>query len=756
MKKVFTLLTLALLAIGNAWGANITASTGTWPDANCLVLDNAVTQNGAITFTAQKKENAPSYANATTKFNGNAFTKGAKMEADTQISFETTGVATITIVQGLYDTGNKRTYVGINFDNTAIRSQTNCDYMTFRTYSNVNAAGIVNASANTSSNQEVRIYKLYNVPVGTHTIKKGPDCQTVITYVGVTYETTTKNTISTAMDNAGESTVSGGGSYWPNDSVILTATPVSKAFTKWVKSSNSSEFTINPLIVYADAAETYTAYFEDATTHTITSAIADGQSSFGTITNEGDNDVIEDESITLTATANTGYAFVNWTKGGDVYSTEASITIISSEDNAGTYIANFKQLYTITYAAGSGSFGTTNTIALTDYANSNNQAMLWSSNNYIGYNGYTQTGWSDGTNTYNLGETATVTGNTTMTAVFEENTASLSRNISTNTITWNFNRSSASDPTYNIEGRTGYFVVQTTVNGSTIDVPMLIDATGTYVDAEGKTRSAKFYNVGRVGNGTQINISTKLTIPAVSGMAITLETTGTNYKITNATTIAGANDFDISADKTTATYTYTGSAATIDIILNDGGYWKRLAVTYPKTATYVDVTSAGYRTFASSSALDFTGGVTGLKAYKATVASNTVSFSEIDCAVPASTGMLLKAEEGRYYIPLASDTPDAIDNAFVGVTAASEQAAGIYVLMNGAQGVGFYKTGNAFTVGANTAYLPASIATAKSFIGFDDEAMGISDAVQLNSMENKAFSTLPASAWLSRRRACTS
>ena len=104
--------------------------------------------------------------------------------------------------------------------------------------------------------------------------------------------------------------------------------------------------------------------------------------------------------------------------------------------------------------------------------------------------------------------------------------------------------------------------------------------------------------------------------------------------------------------------------------------------------------------------------------------------------------MLLKAEEGRYYIPLASDTPDAIDNAFVGVTAASEQAAGIYVLMNGAQGVGFYKTENAFTVGANTAYLPASIATAKSFIGFDDEAMGISDAVQLNSMENKAFFNL--------------
>ena len=140
----------------------------------------------------------------------------------------------------------------------------------------------------------------------------------------------------------------------------------------------------------------------------------------------------------------------------------------------------------------------------------------------------------------------------------------------------------------------------------------------------------------------------------------------------------------------------------------------------------VAVTDAGYRTFASKYPLDFTGGVSGLKAYKATVAGSAVSFSEVTGKVPAGEGLLLKAAEGSYTIPVASTEPAAIENALVGVTAATEKEAGIYVLMNGAKGLGFYKTTAAFTVGANTAYLPADVAGARTFIGFnDDETTGI-------------------------------
>lgn len=55
-------------------------------------------------------------------------------------------------------------------------------------------------------------------------------------------------------------------------------------------------------------------------------------------------------SITLSATPNSGYNFVNWTKGGTVISTDAACTV--TVNAAGTYVANFEpESYQITVAA---------------------------------------------------------------------------------------------------------------------------------------------------------------------------------------------------------------------------------------------------------------------------------------------------------------------------------------------------------------------------------------------------------------------
>ena len=58
----------------------------------------------------------------------------------------------------------------------------------------------------------------------------------------------------------------------------------------------------------------------------------------------------EGESCTLTAMANTGYRFTNWTKNGAVVSTEATYTFTVTA--SGTYVANFTAIpqYTITIA----------------------------------------------------------------------------------------------------------------------------------------------------------------------------------------------------------------------------------------------------------------------------------------------------------------------------------------------------------------------------------------------------------------------
>ena len=152
-------------------------------------------------------------------------------------------------------------------------------------------------------------------------------------------------------------------------------------------------------------------------------------------------------------------------------------------------------------------------------------------------------------------------------------------------------------------------------------------------------------------------------------------------------------------------------------------------------AEIVNVTDAGYATYYSENPLDFTG--TGLTAYIAEVNGSAVSFTEVT-SVPAETGVLVKGDKGAYTVNVVSSSTDVSTNAFVGVLNYTKvENTGIYVLMNGANGVGFYKTtADAFTVSAHTAYLPAT-ASGRAFIGFDDETTGIktvSNAAENNGM----------------------
>ena len=150
----------------------------------------------------------------------------------------------------------------------------------------------------------------------------------------------------------------------------------------------------------------------------------------------------------------------------------------------------------------------------------------------------------------------------------------------------------------------------------------------------------------------------------------------------------------------------------------------------------VTVTSAGYATYCSEKALDFSDA--GLTAYKAILDGSEVSFTEVK-QVPAGEGVLLKGDAGTYSVPVAASAAALTGNAFIGVieeTLVSEP--GIFVLMNEEEGVGFYKTLNAFTVGAHTAYLPALPDGSRSFIGLN-ETTGISDVNRETITNNRYF-----------------
>ena len=146
------------------------------------------------------------------------------------------------------------------------------------------------------------------------------------------------------------------------------------------------------------------------------------------------------------------------------------------------------------------------------------------------------------------------------------------------------------------------------------------------------------------------------------------------------------------------------------------------------------VTSAGYATYCSDKALDFSH-TEGLKAYIVTSDGSITGYTQVT-DVPANTGLLLKASADNYdaYI-VGSSSTDVSTNKLVGVTTAT----GIYattdgktnfVLSNGTQGVGFYKVksyndGNPdFTVKANSAYLSVALvsnARESSFFGLPED-----------------------------------
>ena len=170
------------------------------------------------------------------------------------------------------------------------------------------------------------------------------------------------------------------------------------------------------------------------------------------------------------------------------------------------------------------------------------------------------------------------------------------------------------------------------------------------------------------------------------------------------------------------------------IIFNNGGmgdYNQTLDLAFEADKTYTDgsyvtvtVGTAGYATYYSDRALDFSD-VQNLTAYTATMTGTSISFNKVEASVPAENGLLIKGVKDESISAKVPFLPkngqlDAIQNVLKGVLVNTQVEAPIYVLMNGEQGVGFYKTTQTFTVGAHTAYIEAlPSGNARTFIGFD-------------------------------------
>lgn len=229
-----------------------------------------------------------------------------------------------------------------------------------------------------------------------------------------------------------------------------------------------------------------------------------------------------------------------------------------------------------------------------------------------------------------------------------------------------------------------------------------------------------------------------------------------------ATRIAGDHDFSISYS------TPVDLAAAVGLTLEEGEtyyvdvwaktygnggdeWYSNNSANYHAKFKYVDpnrpvtITAAGWATYCSPFALDLENatGLTDAFIVTGGAAGVLTKTSVMSGTVPANTGLLLKAPAGTVTIPaVANSETDVSSNILTGVTEATGIAAEVgWVLMNDAtNGLGFYQNANAFTVGANTAYIPVSklpvpFAGAPARFLLEDEVNGATDIQSIESAD---------------------
>lgn len=183
--------------------------------------------------------------------------------------------------------------------------------------------------------------------------------------------------------------------------------------------------------------------------------------------------------------------------------------------------------------------------------------------------GYTLTGWTDGSKTYTAGETVTPKGNLALTPVFTANTVNLADRTAEVTLKWDFQRKNGA-PTIQWQNVAGLvWVAQAEVNGKTIDVALPFS-----------TKPGKFNNTSW-NDWCQLNQGTTFQVPSCKGATISIEAFNALGEGDGKTylTIDGQSDYTTGK---TVSYTIASSAEAVDVVIgNEGSYYRYIQVVLP-------------------------------------------------------------------------------------------------------------------------------------------------------------------------------
>ena len=255
-------------------------------------------------------------------------------------------------------------------------------------------------------------------------------------------------------------TSTGTGTYYHFETCTLVATPnESYVFTNWTKNgqvvSNDATYSFT-----VEGGGTYVAHFTRVN-HQITASANPTEG--GSVSGEGSYP--HGSYCTLTATANTGYTFFNWTKNGQVVSSNPSYSFSVTED--ATYVANFNlNNYIITVSADPTVGGTV----------SGGGAYLFGSNctvSAMANAGYTFTNWTKNGTVVSTDATYTfqVTDNANLVAHFSLDHYNITVSVdpeTSGTATGGGNFTYGETCNLTATPNTGYAFVNWTKNGSVV------------------------------------------------------------------------------------------------------------------------------------------------------------------------------------------------------------------------------------------------------------------------------------------------
>ena len=267
-------------------------------------------------------------------------------------------------------------------------------------------------------------------------------------------------TISASANPTAGGSVSGAGTYNHGSTCTLIASAnTGYTFTNWTRNGTVVSTNANYSFTVTSSG-TYVANFSQ---NTYTISASANPTVGGSVSGAGNYNY--GATCTLTATANTGYTFTNWTKNGSVVSTNASYSFTVTGN--GTYVANFSlNSYTIAASANPTAGGSVSGAGT--YNHGSTCTLIASANTGYTFTNWTKNGTVVSTNAnYNF----TVTSSGTYVANFSLNSYTISASASPSAggnVSGAGSYNYGSTCTLTATANTGYSFIKWTKNGSTV------------------------------------------------------------------------------------------------------------------------------------------------------------------------------------------------------------------------------------------------------------------------------------------------